>query len=236
MQSRRHRFFSPIVAAWATLFLSAFLYISLFHPFVKKETLSRYGIEGTFVMQKGNAADLLIDPVAIAQGHYYAGLSWFRGEILKHGDAPGICGDVNVVCSDLLLSEKNAIRSRLKKVWHFDSGSGSLLNEDLTTYCKRANQRASIVAAPLSLKLQYKDSVIRWELGPYQSGTFTILFGETANDTIDLPPKGNRLIFLKNRASVLRLRYASPEGWLTYSPLLTLNVDERDSGSLEWKR
>jgi hypothetical protein len=63
-----------------------------------------------------------------------------------------------------------------------------------------------------------------------------MLFGETANDMIDLPPTGNRLIFLKNRTSVLRLRYASPEGWRTYSPLLTLRVDEQDSGSLEWKR
>jgi hypothetical protein len=63
-----------------------------------------------------------------------------------------------------------------------------------------------------------------------------MLFGKLANDSIDLPQTGNRRVFLKNRRTEFRIRYSSPEGWSAYSPLLELNVDDKDKGAVSWER
>lgn len=234
--SGRFKYTLPAVLLWTSAMLCCFLYVSLLHPFMTEETVWRHATEGRFVMYEGNSSDLLIEPAAISQGHYYGGLSWLRKEILHLEDGPEVNGDINIICSDKPFLENANIRERFIKIWRYDPAKGSLVNEDINLFCGKENRDSLITVAPLHLTFAYQDSLIRWELGPYENGSYTVLFGETANDVIALPMKGKRYIFLKNQTSVLRLRYVAPEGWITYSPLLRLTVDESDTGYLEWRR
>lgn len=235
-RSGRPKLAAPAVFLWSAAILCCFLYISLLHPFMKEDIIRRHAAEGRFVMYEGNSSDLLIEPAAISQGHYYGGLSWIRKEILHLDEGPEVNGDINIICSGNPFLENTAIRERFMNIWRYDPVEGSLANENLNLFCGKENRDYLITVAPLQITLRYQDALIRWELGPYENGSYTVLFGETANDVIALPMKGKRYIFLKNQTSVLRLRYVAPEGWITYSPLLRLTVDETDTGYLEWRR
>ena len=75
--------------------------------------------------------------------------------------------------------------------------------------------------------------VLGWELGPYQEGTYSFLIGDGAA-RFEMP----RISRFQTQHSapflLLRVKYESPDGWVTYSP--ELKVPLVDGGGIRWRR
>ncbi|MDM8545152.1 glycosyltransferase family 39 protein [Candidatus Venteria ishoeyi] len=82
------------------------------------------------------------------------------------------------------------------------------------------SQRKS--TAPLSVQLSYQGHHLQWQFGPYTTGSYQIidpvLFGASP-----LPAKGQVRTRYPEPQFRFYLRYQSLEGWIRYSPLLTLD-------------
>src|SRR5882724_376656 len=78
--------------------------------------------------------------------------------------------------------------------------------------------------APLYVELRYARSSLRWRLGPYETGRYWFLF-DGGMDAVEIPPTGGYRRPAGSHFAVC-VRYQSPEGWNTYSPELTLDLEE----------
>lgn len=85
---------------------------------------------------------------------------------------------------------------------------------------------------PLAVHFHYADEVLRWELGPHESGAYRVLLGSGVRAFDVARRDALRLTGLNSLT--FRLRYQSPDGWVTYSPELTMEL--RQGGDLVWRR
>jgi hypothetical protein len=127
------------------------------------------------------------------------GASWFYDDLFLC--APGVNG---------------------KRVWEFSprrramteitSSIGSIARR----HCRSIRDRA-----PLFAEFQYRNAALFWRFGPYDRGRYRVLLGNGVQ-AFDVPRiDGFRLPEMSGL--ILRIRYDSPEGWVTYSPDLALD-------------
>jgi hypothetical protein len=85
--------------------------------------------------------------------------------------------------------------------------------------------------AALALTISNDDGWISWNFGPYTTGTYSVISEAVGNMPLPASQPGLRTNI---RSGVdFYLRYAAPEGWISYSPLLHLEPDGED---LTWNR
>jgi hypothetical protein len=84
-------------------------------------------------------------------------------------------------------------------------------------YCGAIREKA-----PLSVDLLLADGNLRWRLGPYASGDYSLVVAD-GQDAYPVPPAGGFQVPTL-RTIALRVHYASPAGWHTYSPPLSVAV------------
>ena len=94
-------------------------------------------------------------------------------------------------------------------------------------YCKSIRDNA-----PLSAKFEHRGESLFWTFGPYDRGTYGVVFGNGISALELRRDDGFRLP--RVRALRLRVRYAAPEGWVTYSPELSLDFTR--ASNFEWQR
>jgi len=231
-----HSRFSQIaVFIWAAVVLSGFIYASHNHIVLTKDSIFRKGVEGRFVLQEGSSFDMLFHPVQY--GHYYNGLLWLRNTVLHLSAGPAVTYDPNIICSNELLEERHrADIKKYEKAWYFDSKSNKIISENIKNFCNRENLNVIRMDVPFSLDILYKNSVITWQFGPYERGSYAILLGSVASEIYPLPMQGRRFNSYKGQTLEFRLRYESPEGWVTYSPLLDIVIDDEDYCHVRWQR
>ena len=183
----------------------------------------RMNIEGKFIFEEADSHNLLRKPSF--EGHYFEGIHWLKNNYY------GRTGNPVWFYDDIYLCENNL---KGKRVWEYMSEEQKLkditdLIPDITrAYCARVRTNA-----PLTIKSNYSKNIISWELGPYKDGKYSYIIGglETKKD---IPPKGSLRVHFKNYVQ-LRIRYESPESWMTFSPYLKLNIID-DSGMIKWRR
>jgi hypothetical protein len=95
----------------------------------------------------------------------------------------------------------------------------------------RAGYCGGLRDEPLAADFSYSGGDFSWQLGPYAAGKWAIVYRDGVERYDVAPHDGYR-----HHASVftLRIRYESPEGWVTYSPDIPL--DFRASPRLRWER
>ncbi|HEX3125759.1 MAG TPA: hypothetical protein VH394_00360, partial [Thermoanaerobaculia bacterium] len=73
---------------------------------------------------------------------------------------------------------------------------------------------------------------LHWTLGPYQNGRYFIVLGDGIH-SVEVPAVGG---FQLKRIGImiLRLKYQSPQGWITYSPELAMDFTR--APSFRWAR
>ncbi len=75
--------------------------------------------------------------------------------------------------------------------------------------------------APLIAEFHHRNGTLAWRFGPYSDGSWRVLIGD-AQQAFDVPREDAfRLGDLNGIA--LRIRYQSPQQWVTYSPEITLD-------------
>lgn len=223
-----------IISLWSIILLACFSYVSLSNWSLAREGIKREGEEGRFVLDNGSATDLLVNPAS--SGWYYSGLSWLRKDVLNLGQGPSVISDSRIICLDRFGGDNDGdIINSFTRIWHFDPRRGVLVPEDVKDFCGRESMKGVRMDKPLSMQIDYKRTVFAWKFGPYQKGDYTLFVGRTSESKFPLPKNGRAFISFKGETVYLRLRYVSPEGWRSYSPLVKLAV-KGDNGSVQWRR
>lgn len=122
-------------------------------------------------------------------------------------------------------------RANGRRLWEFDAGAGAV--REVAAESRAARERACGEVrwdAPLEARFTWREQGLFWRLGPYSTPAYAIVFGDGA-ESIPVPPRGGYRIAAPDVA--LRVRYADPGGWLTYSPELRL---ERGGPERSWRR
>jgi len=224
------RLFAKVaVYCWSLILLFSFFYASSIYMEYLKSTADRHKVEGIFFLQTGTMSDLLVNPTAPAW--YYEGLTWLRKQVLHLPEGPALNFDPNLFCLKVISYEK------YKNIWRYNVPTKTLISYSGENYfnsnCKDITERVRL-EAPLSLSIKYEKSTLGWEFGPYKNGSYDLVFGPGGESIRQMPNNGRRFVGL-NEDVRFRLRYSSPEGWRTYSPLLVLSIAD-DKGSIDWKR
>ena len=86
--------------------------------------------------------------------------------------------------------------------------------------------------APMNLDFELQGDALVWRFGPYQNGTWRLILyeGEHAWDV----PRDSAYRLGTTRRLSLRVGYRSPEGWVTYSPVIALDFTRQ--AKTTWRR
>ena len=87
-------------------------------------------------------------------------------------------------------------------------------------------------SAVLSATFHHEGETLYWMFGPYDRGAYAIVMGDGIQ-AFDVP-RSDAFRLPHVTALKLRVRYNSPDGWVTYSP--DLSLDFTRSEDLQWRR
>lgn len=111
-------------------------------------------------------------------------------------------------------------RYRVARIFEYDPAKREVV-ETTRTVASRAC--ASIRRMPLTLDLHFeRDGAFYWTAGPYRDGQYAFILQE-ALLAYDVPREGGFRADGYDRFD-LRVRYTSPAGWRTYSPMLPVDA------------
>jgi len=182
----------------------------------------RLSTEGTFIFSAARPNDLLRQPDF--EGHYFKGIQWLK----SYGGTPA---SGRWFYDDIYLCEHDLSG---KRIWQYLRPERRLV--DITgsiegiakAYCNRIRYDA-----PLTIRAVYSRNAASWELGPYSDGHYAFLTGDGMT-RMEAPPTGSMRVHF-NTDVTFRIRYESPEGWITYSPDLIVSFKD-DRAEVNWKR
>lgn len=188
--------------------------------------LERMSAENRAFLRLG-PGDLLRQPVSppATMGE----LAWMKTDVL--GGKPG----TGWFYDDFYLCERPQGPGQPRaRVWGYDPVARRV--EDMTGQVPALRRRycSSIRRdAPLSLEIHAAGPrALYWHLGPYREGRYAFVFGDGVQ-AFEMPATGGFQLKQVGRLS-LRVRYESPEGWITYSPELDLDFTRQPS--YRWAR
>jgi hypothetical protein len=158
----------------------------------------------------------LVPPAAMKE------LRWYKENLLHRAASAGWFADDFFACAG---------GTNGSRVWGYDAHRKAVVDmtahvqDTLETYCR------NLRPAALSADFTYRDGNLFWTLGPYAVGQYSFLLGDGVERFDVRKQDGYRN---GSPRLSLRIRYESPEGWVTYSP--ELNVDLADAKAMRWER
>ncbi|MDZ7833045.1 MAG: hypothetical protein U5L07_14955 [Desulfobacterales bacterium] len=193
----------------------------------KKNAMERIYAEGEFVLKRGARTDILLSP-AMPFWHHH-GLLWLREEVLGSGAGPEIFADE---CF-LNYSAKNTLGYN-RKIYKYDRGLSEVAPVKRLKKCDIRKE------ADLYVRFAHNDRYkYLWQLGPYDAGSYKFLIRNQKTGRLEIVypvAQSGRLKASFNDESVYELivKYASNQGWMTYSDAIPFNSGKEFS--IEWSR
>jgi hypothetical protein len=172
-------------------------------------TAERMSAEARFVLTAPAAATLRLPrtpPAAMGE------LQFLRAE---HGAAPGL----QWFYDDLYLC---AGRHHGRRLYEYDAARHGMV--DVTSAAEGIAQRYCAGVrenVPLQADFRFESGTLHWTFGPYERGTWHVVFGDGVQ-AFEVPRR-DAYILGDLPGIALRVRYDSPEGWVTYSPEIALD-------------
>jgi hypothetical protein len=168
----------------------------------------RMSTEGQFFlsMQPG---DLLRHPLIPAAAMKET--RWLKEEHLRLPRASGWFAD------DIYLCGAGAPRGR---IWEYDEPAGQVRDVTARALKAAAGYCSRLQLAPLRATFEFSGGSLFWTLGPYERGSYSLVLDKGIESFAVARVDGYRET--PGRLTVM-LRYESPEGWVTYSPELTMD-------------
>ena len=162
---------------------------------------------GRFIMEADQ--DHVLFPSVQFGNWFTAGLSWLRRNMLEEQPPMVVYDEI-----DLAGLNKDSLG-----VFLYDDSSRSLkeVPGGVPSIC--SEWEGKLRENPISVEFDYADGVVSWQLGPYEKGQYSIItYGDSGAKMI-IPRYGFRR---KEMIAPLlfRVRYDSPEGWISYTPLM----------------
>lgn len=177
----------------------------------------RYRTEGSFVLE--SAADGVLR-TTLPDTQFLRCMARLRSDVLERAGGPGFCGDA---------------------CWCDGAFGGEPAFRDLEGEVVRYSPHADDCAEERELRVEmiYDESTSRlgWRFGPWTEGRYEILLaGDEEKPEVSIPVpllrEGEAPFTIGGSFRVI-VKYSSPEGWRTYSPVLTLDPA---AGRLSWER
>ena len=149
-----------------------------------------------------------------------------------------------IVKAEKLANPLSPQRARIMKVEdeleHLDLEKTSVWTYDISCNCNK-DVSATVPGMvlefkekqremPLSLQVEFKPYVLIWEAGPYNEGDYELVFIDYG--VYPAQKKWSWVWLLEFKEVNLYLRYKSPEGWITRSPVFHL----KPSSAVTWSR
>jgi len=185
----------------------------------RQQTAERMSREETFFLGM-DANELLRKPLAPPAA--MKELRWYKENVLGHAAGAGWFADDFFACAGGIGGSR---------VWGWDARRKAVV--DVTAQMREAAGAycGSLRPAALSAEFEYRDGDLLWALGPYEAGQYSFIL-EDGVERFDVRRRDG----YRNGSPRLnlRVRYESPDGWVTYSP--ELNLDLAVSKSLRWER
>lgn len=204
----------PLVSLPAGLGLAALVFVSVHQHavemrdrmgpvFVEKET------QGRFLWNADASEVAYLSPLVAAMFWDYGKLLELRPLVRNGERGPAAIADE----SQLLDLHQEGTR-----VWSYDPACRCMveISDEVPARLERWRQR--LRNQPLTVAANSHRHTLSWRFGPYTDGIYSVVAPELTR--ISLPPQGS------HRSSIhfdqARVRYDSPEGWITYSPILRM--------------
>ncbi len=200
----------------------------------KGPIIERFDAQGRFLWEFQKPRAVLYAPVTSHFGHYFSGLQWIKAQV------KGISQTFTVMGDEI---ELKALGDHPTDVWayHAESRSVEDISKKIPGILGSWQKRQRLM--PLSFRLDYgKDKTAFWQCGPYPSGAYTFLsrddiaedgsLGTSGMNKFPLSPSGQWRFNLEHPL-FFYLRYDSPLGWTTYSPLLHFDPGDEH---FQWNR
>jgi hypothetical protein len=179
-------------------------------------TNKRFDTVGRFILGRDTQESLLMYlPVLLSQSPcYVSGLLWIKEKVTGQTQDASILADPK---------ELEGLHRSGQEVWTYEDRSQTIKDISRKIPDILSAWGAKVCIRPLSAELCYSDNNdILWHFGLYKEGQYTFLgrdeFGVTSR--LRLPARGKTRALLTASTIPFYLRYDSPEGWITYSPLL----------------
>ncbi|MDP2989463.1 MAG: hypothetical protein Q8O57_02730, partial [Kiritimatiellota bacterium] len=177
----------------------------------------------------GNRIFLIRPPFHVAR--YVAAI---KRELGGAGSAPIVIDDqADLEIQTRLGLVAGAARTNAS-VWAYNESCRRM--EEITAEFRQqqAESPARVLESALRLDLQFVRHAVQWRLGPYEQGNYLMvrLAKGGVTDRIWFAPRGQRDA-TGGGVFDFFLRYDSPEGWTTYSPVLRF---DRRKGDVTWRR
>jgi hypothetical protein len=111
-----------------------------------------------------------------------------------------------------------------RKVFEYEAGRVAGISSRIETITRRdcGSIRTNV---PLHARFRFQDGTLFWQFGPYERGTWTIVFADGAQAFA--VPRNDAFQLGNVPGLALRIRYDSPEGWSTYSETIHLDFTQK---------
>jgi hypothetical protein len=135
-------------------------------------------------------------------------LSWLKTDYAKREAGAGWFYDDIYLCSHDTAG---------KRFWQYAAATRDVREIVTPVHCPPMR-----AGAPLSATFRARDGELFWDFGPYTDGSYRLLFADGIK-AFDIPRHdGFRLPGVQ--MLTMRLRYQAPEGWVTYSPDIVVDL------------
>lgn len=166
--------------------------------------------------------DLLRKPLGYPAS--MAELARFKTEML------GLPAGAGWFYDDLYLSTRS---EGLRRVWEYDPSARRVVDVTASVPALRRRHRSATRGeASLTARLHHEGETLFWRLGPYGAGSYAFVLANGVR-VFEVPQRGGFQLPGWTGIS-FRVRYRSPEGWVTYSPELSMDFERHPS--LRWRR
>ncbi len=175
-----------------------------------------YGVEGRFIFESDADGILL---TTLGDASYLSCVDEIRRKHQGRDPGPGFCGDP-CWCSENL---SDAV------TWAY---SGDRL---IAGTPPPAAACAEPRALEVEMRYDRRSDRFAWRFGPYEDGTFQVLLvsdRQGVSVPVPMAAAGDAPLALTEPFRWI-VKYRSPDGWQTYSPVLALDPD---GGPLQWQR
>jgi hypothetical protein len=123
-------------------------------------------------------------------------------------------------------------REPLGRVWGYDPAVRRVVEITARIPALRDRYCSSLRAdAPLRASFRASGKALFWDLGPAEEGTYSLLLGD-GTAVFEMPRRAG--FQMQGAPLLLRVKYESPAGWVTYSPELRVSLEK--GAGVRWGR
>jgi len=182
---------------------------------------ARNRAEGEFFLFGSRDGDVLRQP--FAERGFYESLGILRRDVFRSSGSGRVAYDDLFFCTPGVENARvQAFSPASGRVEPVPGGGGSV--------CAKLLARRRDL--PLTVRLSYDDPVISWNLGPFDAGSYTLVYGD---EFATYPASRSGNARYRIRDLTLRVKYESPDGSLVYSPPLRLTPRDGHA-EVSWSR